>query len=560
MYDALAKTMRSFDEYDLDKLLGKLSDSLIEWSIGKEMLLKGSKIDILLGVYGLNLFKKELFRQDFFLSLSKEILLQCAEIQNIDTDLTLEVIADFLSKVPFKKCELYNYIIKNVLRIDNYVFVENKKESNVESFEIDSDKEKFTELYDYQYMIKQQAIHDLENPDKGLYRILIHMPTGTGKTKTTMHIIAHNINYIEPNGLVIWIAHSDELLVQAYESFINIWSHLGQKKINIYKGWNGYPDEFSNGILFTSIQALLKKQNKPVFDFFDENASLIVFDEVHKGGAKKYSECIDRLMENGNSYNKKFIGLTATPGRTTDYSTENAIFRSEFDRIIRIDVDLINCISLTKNEAENYSGSKEVIRYFQERKILAKLDRKVLDYKNVDVEVLQELKKEFHSLSDDYSKALLEKISMNKLRNIKIVEELEYLYRERIPTIVFACSLQHAQMLSAFLKLSHISNSLIYGDMDPFLRKKSIDDFKNNKVNFIINYEILTTGFDSTNIGCVFITRPTKSVVLYSQMIGRGLRGPYMGGNERCLLIDVEENLEAFNENSAFEHFDDYWR
>ena len=96
--------------------------------------------------------------------------------------------------------------------------------------------------------------------------------------------------------------------------------------------------------------------------------------------------------------------------------------------------------------------------------------------------------------------------------------------------------------------------------MDPYERKKSISNFKEGKVNIIINYEILTTGFDSTNIKCVFITRPTKSVILYSQMIGRGLRGPKMGGNDTCLLIDVKENLISFNENKAFKHFDKYWK
>lgn len=57
-----------------------------------------------------------------------------------------------------------------------------------------------------------------------------------------------------------------------------------------------------------------------------------------------------------------------------------------------------------------------------------------------------------------------------------------------------------------------------------------------------------------------FITRPTKSIVLYSQMLGRGLRGPLMGGNEECDLIDIDDNLQAFDNETAFSHFNDYWR
>ena len=117
-------------------------------------------------------------------------------------------------------------------------------------------------------------------------------------------------------------------------------------------------------------------------------------------------------------------------------------------------------------------------------------------------------------------------------------------------------------MLSAMLTLEGIPNSLVLGEMDPMDRKHAIDVFKDKSsgVDIIINYEVLTTGFDSKNIKCVFITRPTKSIVLYSQMLGRGLRGPLMGGNEDCTLIDIDDNLQAFDNETAFSHFNDYWR
>jgi superfamily II DNA or RNA helicase len=97
--------------------------------------------------------------------------------------------------------------------------------------------------------------------------------------------------------------------------------------------------------------------------------------------------------------------------------------------------------------------------------------------------------------------------------------------------------------------------------MNVAARKQAIQQFKNreNELNVLINYEVLTTGFDATNIRCVFITKPTQSVVLYSQMIGRGLRGPMMGGNETCLLVDIEDNLKKYDEYSAFSYFEGYW-
>lgn len=141
------------------------------------------------------------------------------------------------------------------------------------------------------------------------------------------------------------------------------------------------------------------------------------------------------------------------------------------------------------------------------------------------------------------------------------MQKLRELNSEKKPTIVFACSVKHAQLLSAMLTLEDIPNAVVYGDMPAYERTTAISRFKDTKdnMNIIINYEVLTTGFDATNIECVFIARPTQSVVLYSQMIGRGLRGPQMGGNEICLLVDVKDNLKQYDENMAFSHFNNYW-
>lgn len=563
-YDKLSQIMRNLDEGYLYELLGELKNSLVEWSFdGKSLTLKQNLVDVIIAIKGLELFADETFRYNFFLATNDiKLIEKLCDISNISKKNTDNYfsLSSKLSKVPFKENELYKYLIRNYLMVSDYVFKEISDSTNTEFIEIEN--KGMNELYDYQYMIKQQAINDLSNEEKGLYKILIHMPTGTGKTKTTMHIISHYINHIsKARGLVVWIAHSDELLKQAYETFKSVWSHLGQRNLTIYKGWNGYPDSFDNGILFTSIQALLSKMKKTIFDYIDRNSTLIVFDEVHKAGASKYRKCVDALTSKQYEYTKSFIGLTATPGRTTEISKENEAFSGSFDHIIGIDVEKVISITLNKNEAANYSGSKEVIPYFQDQKILARLNRKVLDFE-LDSELKASLKIELKKTREDYSDDLLEKIGLNKARNTKIVEELRRLNEKGVPTIVFACSLQHAQMLSAFLKILNIPNALVYGDMSKYEREKAISDFKNpdSPIKIIINYEILTTGFDSTNIRCVFITRPTKSVILYSQMIGRGLRGPKMGGNAECLLIDVKENLEAYNENDAFKHFDEYWR
>jgi len=142
-----------------------------------------------------------------------------------------------------------------------------------------------------------------------------------------------------------------------------------------------------------------------------------------------------------------------------------------------------------------------------------------------------------------------------------ILNKLIRLDQDKIPTIVFACSVEHGKLLSTALTLEGISNACVFGDMNSISRAQAIGRFKDrtDELNVLINYEVLTTGFDATNIKCVFITRPTQSVVLYSQMIGRGLRGVKMGGNAECLLVDIEDNLNKYNESMAFSYFDSYW-
>ncbi len=559
--DMLKKSMRNFDEEYLKELLGDLKDSLLEWSINKDMMTKNNMIEIILSVNGLSLFKNDIFRYKYFCSLEDVMVLQkFLEVAGLEyKGLDHEKMAKIAAKIQYQDCPAYRFLIHEYFGLTDFEFVVNSKEEPVDN--IGRNSCKFYELFDYQYIIKQQVINDLENKDKHLYKILVHMPTGTGKTKTTMHIIAHYLNFISKGkGTVIWIAHSDELLKQAYDTFISVWSHLALFNINVYKSWVEFPSAINDGIFFTSIQALQMKVKKPIFDDIQKNASLIVFDEVHKSGAKKYKECIDKLMLTENAIGKKFIGLTATPGRTTEFSRQNVLFRNDFDHFIGIDVDRINNISLTPNEARNYQGSKDPIKYFQEHNYLSRIIAEPLKFE-LDSATYEKLKKEYLGKRDDYSDALLKEIGLNKSRNMLIVEKLQELHRNNIPTIVFACSLQHAKMLSAFLRMLNIDNSLVIGDMGTYERREAIQDFKSGKVNFIINYEILTTGFDSTNIKCVFITRPTKSVILYSQMIGRGLRGIKMGGNAECKLIDLQDNIEQFsNECEAFTHFDSYWR
>ena len=91
-------------------------------------------------------------------------------------------------------------------------------------------------------------------------------------------------------------------------------------------------------------------------------------------------------------------------------------------------------------------------------------------------------------------------------------------------------------------------------------RKKVVKEFKNKEVRIIFNYGVLSTGFDAPGTDAILIARPTTSPIIYSQMLGRGLRGPKFKGKAECILVDVKDNLIGLpDEKSCFTLFDKYY-
>lgn len=567
--------MFSFSREDLKKFLGQeMVDTLIEWTpSGDDLLTRKRLISMIDLLHGTTILKNRDFRKAMLLAMGesdiREIRDECLSGEERKEDDIFKLV-DIIASKPWSK----NKVSLKLLDLWEYpstVFDKQSEDLTVET-QVDTG-DQFFELLDYQYYIRQRALNNL-NSGYQQERMLIHMPTGTGKTKTTMHVITNYIAFTLKNqGAVIWVAHTTELLQQAYETFINVWSHLGNESIKVYKLWgsrNIEEDKPLNGVIFCGLAKLMsmKQSNPNAFSRLKKDCRLLVFDEAHKAAATQTKAVIEDLLRMPAGFeNRALIGLSATPGRTTSDTYDNNLLSNMFsNKLISIDSSIINQINMGRLQALNAIAEENIIKYFQKRRILANMKPKRLKYQTSfsDSEI-KKLSQSIQSLEldeNDFTEEQLKILATNKDRNRVIMEELRRLYSQKIPTIVFACSVNHAKMLSAMLTLENIPNSLVIGEMDAVSRKKAIEEFKNREsnVNIIINYEVLTTGFDSKNIKCVLITRPTKSIILYSQMLGRGLRGPLMGGNEECLLIDIDDNLQAYNNETAFIHFNDYWR
>lgn len=571
-YPKLLESLKLFSQESLRQILGQaLVDQLVaEWE-NNGPLTKKRLAEMIIQLNGVEILKKPAIRKEVLLHMSPTDVeavfekLPEAKKQGIST---INEKATAVAALTWGPSEA-NRKLLDILGIDHAIFAPVIEDDTV-MIPHQAGK-RFFELLDYQYVIKQRVLTELNRPYP-LKRMLVHMPTGTGKTKTSMHILVHYYTFtLKKKGAVIWLAHTTELLQQAYETFAGVWEHLGDGQVNTYKLWGSrsiaIPPQGFNGILFCGIQKLQSiKQNQPeLFDQIAKDARLIVFDEAHKAAATETKQLVESFMWTPEGYeDRSLVGLTATPGRTTLTSDENKLLSNMFEnRLIGIDVSVVNQMNMSQDTYLNHQEETNIIHYFQNARILARIKKEQLSYTEQFSEAqLRKIKtKMLANGYVDFSKNALEEIGKNRSRNTAIMDKLRELFTNQIPTIVFACSVAHAKLLSFMLSLEDIPNALVLGEMNPVDRAAAIAAFKDreNPVNILINYEVLTTGFDSTNIRCVFITRPTQSIVLYSQMLGRGLRGPMMGGNAECLLVDIKDNLGRYDAEMAFGHFDTYW-
>ncbi len=113
--------------------------------------------------------------------------------------------------------------------------------------------------------------------------------------------------------------------------------------------------------------------------------------------------------------------------------------------------------------------------------------------------------------------------------------------------------------MAALLTRAGISAAAISADTDRGVRRHYIDQFREGQIRVLANYDVLAAGFDAPRVRAVYLARPTYAPNRYQQMIGRGLRGPRNGGTDRCLLVNVQDNVAQFGERLAFHEFEYLW-
>lgn len=399
-------------------------------------------------------------------------------------------------------------------------------------------------VYDFQAQTINRAYKFLTN---GARRVLIHMPTGSGKTRSAMVLISRILNEYPERPVVVWLAHSEELCDQAAEEFIKAWRVLGTRDINLARLYSSYEFDlgnFESGLIVAGLSKLYSRSlnEQAAFLKLKRKAGLVVMDEAHQAVAPTYNHLLDMLAPQGGP--SALLGLSATPGRSFLNMAQDEELAELFCR---------QKVTLSTD------GITDPITFLQEMGYLAKPDYVWLPYRPT----IQLTSEEQNALASalDFSPKFLKKLGDDEQRNILIIKSVKEHVEQGNKMIVFACSVEQAHMLSEVLIASGVRAAAVSSKTASDHRRKILNDYKNQgTIDVLVNYGVLTTGFDAPKTNVVIVARPTQSVVLYSQMIGRAMRGPMSGGNQTCTLITVKDSIPGFRSvYEGFTHWEDVW-
>jgi len=433
-------------------------------------------------------------------------------------------------------------------------------------------------LFEHQSNALIKCIEYLESDTP---RVMLHMPTGSGKTRTSMHLISRYLNN-NTQALIVWLVAGKELCEQAANEFEISWSNLGERPVPVIKLWSDtsnidvnfdkdmsvrstvpsssdfkktpWPAELKDGVIIASLDSIRSLINKwePSDRYIRRNAvSLIVFDEAHRSVARTYKSVIETLMSNSTT-GTRMLGLSATPGRKHYGGDSDA------------DEELVSLFDNQSVQLE-ISGYESPVDYLVEQGFLAKLEKEQLKIieSGISKKELDIINKEIAS-SMDVPEHIMTALGYNATRNMQIIERVERLINEESHkrVLVFSPSVPSAIILSNICKCIGINSSYVHASSEN--RSSVIEEYKSDDASarVIFNFGVLTTGFDAPKTSAVIIARPTTSLVLLNQMAGRAIRGSKVGGNAVSKLITVvDTEIPVLVEpNKQFHAFDESWR
>ncbi|MFN2411340.1 MAG: DEAD/DEAH box helicase, partial [Halomonas sp.] len=332
---------------------------------------------------------------------------------------------------------------------------------------------------------------------------VVVLPTGSGKSL----VIAELARLAR--GRVLVLAHVRELVEQNHAK---------------YQTYGLEADIFSAGlkrkqaerqVVFGSVQSVVRNLDR----FADGRFTLLVVDECHRISLDEdasYRQVIDHLQKQNPQL--KILGLTATPYRLG----QGFIYHHHYHGMVKGSDDCFfrDCVF------------EQPLRLMVKQGYLAKPKRRDMAVEGYDFSRL------IPATTGAYTEAALNQVVAGNRATPGIIRQVVELAEGRKGVMIFAATVAHAEEIMGYLPTGQAA--LITGATVSQDRTSIIEAFKAQRLKYLVNVAVLTTGFDAPHVDLIAILRPTESVSLYQQMVGRGLR--LSPGKQDCLVLDYAGN------------------
>ena len=331
----------------------------------------------------------------------------------------------------------------------------------------------------------------LSSEAKGINKQLIVLPTGAGKTV----IFSHLPMIRKESTPMLVIAHRAELLHQAKNKIQQMNPDL---IVEIEQAENiaGKVD-----VVVASVPTMGRANSDRIEKFPKDYFKTIIIDEAHHAAAPTYRRIVDYFQPN------LLLGVTATPQR------------SDSTRLIDVFQEIVY-----------YKTIEDLIKQGWLTRLMGYRIKTETDLTEIEVN------------DGDFVQSQLQDAVNNPKRNASIVAAYQEICKER-KTLVFAAGVQHAKDLALSFTKNSILTEVILGETPDEERSAILQKFRNSEIKVLINVGVLTEGFDEPSVQAIILARPTKSTLLYTQVVGRGTR--LDEGKENCLIIDISDTTKG---------------
>jgi len=328
--------------------------------------------------------------------------------------------------------------------------------------------------------------------DRGIKKQLLVLATGGGKTFCFSSIPS----VIEGSLPMLVLAHREELLDQAKKSL-----QIAHPEFKIQIEQASRKVDTDCDVVVASVPTLGRKDSERIKKFSPHHFKTIIVDESHHASASTYRNILDYFQD------YFLLGVTATPQRS-----DNVRLTDVFDEIVY------------------YKTMPELIREGWLSPVVGYRVKTSVDISSVQTN------------RGDYVEAQLQAAVDIPARNDAIVDA----YNDISPdtkAIVFCAGVQHAYNVASSFKKSGISVATIVGETSSEQRHEIFAKFRTGEIKVITNANVLTEGFDEPSVETIILARPTRSNLLYTQIVGRGTR--LFEGKSKCTIIDIADTTRG---------------